>query len=412
MISIILGAAFSLHHPKVVGDEMNNAVATWSEVDGTHYTVREASLTSGTTWSSPVTLSNPSEHSITPIAAINPSDNLLYLWVAQSGSVFEIFGASTLFGNAPSSLTQLSSTNSSFPRLAIDNNGNGVGVWQQMDASGYSVYGASYYNSIGWGSTVQIAASSPFLSAPVVAVQASTGAVVTLWQMEQDSVLAIQASTLSLGAGNWTTPQTLSSPTVSATNPQIVYNTLGEALGVWQVSVGSQIGLQTSSYNGSSWSDPITFPAAGNLTNPRVALNNIGEAVIVSEMVVDGNTSIVAIARSSMKTWGSVTTISGSDAQAAAPKVVLNDSHQAVVVWQNALSGANTVRSVRASNLSNWGSVTSLSNTTSLNTNPDVWVNGSGFAVAVWKKQDGTQISFQAATYTSGMWNAPQTISD
>lgn len=413
IILSVLASAFSVSTPRVTGDEMDNAVATWSEVMGTRYAVREASLNSGVTWTSPVTISNSSQHSITPAAVINNSDDILYLWVAYNGTFFDSFGASTVFGMLPSTSTKLSSGDSLSPWLAIDASGNGVAIWQQTDSSGSSVCAASYYHSIGWSPSIQLATGSHFMTAPVVAMRPDTGKIVALWQMEQNSVLTVQASTLSLGGGSWSTPQTLSSLSENATQPQVACNTLGETLGVWEASVGMKMGLQVSSYNGTNWGSPVSFSADGSLNNPKIAFNNIGEVVIVGEMSVGDTSSIVAITRSSLGVWGSVTTVSGSDTQAIQPKVALNDSHQAIIVWQNVLSTqTSVVRFVSASNLSNWGSVGSISGQDSLNTYPDLWMNASGFAVAVWKNDSNSQTSFQASKYSSGIWGAPETISD
>jgi hypothetical protein len=224
-------------------------------------------------------------------------------------------------------------------------------------------------------------------------------------------------SSVSLAAFACPSPAPLTISSAISDEPQIGVDTDGNAVAIWRQFDGGFTNIQTAyRLKNDSWSSPVTIATVtGNHTNskPQIAVNASGYAVAVWANYLFGFTTIEGATLPSIgATWSPTSTLSnpiGSEADMV-PHLAVNDSGYAVAIWQSPDGG---VKPIQAATLgygsSFWSSPVSIS-TATINDGPQIAVDSTGNAVAVWRNVDITSI--QAATLPfGGAWSSPTTLS-
>lgn len=224
--------------------------------------------------------------------------------------------------------------------------------------------------------------------------------------------------TLSLSATSWTPAIRISPPPVTgqdANNTEVSMNNSGNAVAVWRHQNGTAIVIEAATYNGVTWSSPVTISpsvSGQDANEPQVTMNNNGTAIAIWQRS-DGTTTVIETSTYNGVTWGPVTTLSPSIAGSAAgfPQVSINDSGNAIAVWHR-FGGAVIGVEYSTYNGSTWspfGTITSIVGQPA--TVPKLSMNSSGNAVTVWTRNiAGTNI-IQASTYNGSVWSSIVTIS-
>jgi hypothetical protein len=147
------------------------------------------------------------------------------------------------------------------------------------------------------------------------------GNAVAVWIQTTSNAGAIETANLP-ASGTWTSPVALSTPGVSATNPTLAVNSLGDAIVGWQTTSGQILVAQRTA---GVWSAPISIaPAAYRQGSPNVALNNRGDAAIAWT----GRGTALVATRPAGGTWSAPLTISTQSSGASA-RIALDDSGNA-----------------------------------------------------------------------------------
>ncbi len=404
LLSSVFGAVSPSFGPALTGNAEGNTVVLWSGYNGSNSVIQQSARAEGGSWASPLVLSSPGRDSTYPQVAMNASGELLYLWTMFNGSYYDVQVAAGLFGQMPPASATLSNKASSFAQVAIDSNGNGLAIWQEVTDSGNAVFAATYSTTTGW-SVFPSKVSTPtnFFTSPCVAIHPSSGDAVAIWQeIDESGVISVKAATLPF-LGVWSAPQTLSTPGLTATTPCIAYGSGGEAVGVWQIVNGQTTALQVSSLNEGIWSPLHLFALPDvNLLTPRLAVNASGEVLIGAKASQGTTSSIVTLQRDSFGIWNSFQTISGDDSNATLPMVQLNSQQQAIVVWKNGASQENgVIRSSRAVLPGSWTTPETISTPSLQNGCPTIALDEAGQAVAVWQVSANSQTQFQSSVLPS-----------
>jgi hypothetical protein len=162
-----------------------------------------------------------------------------------------------------------------------------------------------------------------------------------------------------------------------------------------------------------------TFLSATNVSDagqdafePRVAEDSSGNSLMVWTRSDGTNIRIQAKFRAADGTWGPVATISEAGRDASEPQVAFDPTGNAIAVWvQSDGSHGRTHAAFRPTGGSFGGDQT-ISAATQDASAPQIAIDSTGKAVAVWYRFDGTTDRIQAAVRpANGSFGAAQTLS-
>ncbi|MGQ0797436.1 MAG: hypothetical protein ACT4OI_06210, partial [Methanobacteriota archaeon] len=124
--------------PRIAMDAAGNAVAVWSQSDGTTTNVWANRYVAGTGWGSPVVLETASGFAAGPLASVDADGNAFATWVQFDGTVMHLYAARyrvALGWDAPVLLETDNQGGASVGGLAADAAGHAVAVWPQTDGA-------------------------------------------------------------------------------------------------------------------------------------------------------------------------------------------------------------------------------------------------------------------------------------
>ncbi len=175
----LTGANLYLHTASVSIDAAGTATALWSGGDANDArTIRSATQPVGDPWSSPVDLAEEGE---SPVLAGNSAGDVAAAWEAYDGGIHASSRVAHGDWRPPTTLSVGADAvaKASTARVAIDESGDVIVVWQQRDFPFVHVWAARATVGGGWAAPVLIATNpSDTDMRPDVALDASGEAVV------------------------------------------------------------------------------------------------------------------------------------------------------------------------------------------------------------------------------------------
>lgn len=284
--------------------------------------------------------------------------------------------------------------NASYPLVATDNSGNIIITWIQSDGEHNQLFMSEYRNGA-WthptdlGDNISPDGQDVYLAGSMVPdfrwkssdlyslAMDNNGNTIIVWAQTDGSNYQIFKS--EYRNGSWTHPSGLTdniSPNgQDAQWPQVAMSDDGTAMIVWQQSDGLQTQIFRSTYLG----------GLGNWAHPSGLSDNIS--------------------------------ISGQNA--FAPKVVMDDSGNAIIVWIQSDGSNNHVYKSqyrRGIPFSQWSSPANLADHISPGGGSavlaQVAMDGSGDAIIAWEQSNGTEGRIYTSEYRSGEWTHPTDLND
>ncbi len=278
-------------------DAQGNAVAAWSQLDGTRISIWGNRAAPSGAWGSAQLLETMDELGRAdgnPRIAVAPQGDAIVVWQASGGTVANRgtwtnrYTAGAGWGTA-SQLVAVSG--GSAPDIAIDANGNAVMVWGQIAvASGTEMYAliqAKRYQAGAWGPAIQVGrelGANSVLSAPRVKMNAA-GAALVAWGQGDQSIRA----TVAPADGIWPTPTIVKPVASRAAGSALVLAIDGEGNVMLTWAQGNDQGgadamLATRSAAG-AWVAGTVHQAA-IWGDPFIALNDRGNALLLWTQLV------------------------------------------------------------------------------------------------------------------------------
>lgn len=261
-----------------------------------------------------------------------------------------------------------------------------------------------FANTLNWSSPVSISTPNVNASDPQVAID-SNGNATSVW-VESN---IIQASHFPAG-GSWGTITSISN--TGASGPRVGIDSAGNLTAIWiENGVVSSATLPA----GGSWSTETTISNTG-ASNASISVDNNGNAVAVWVR----NGFIEASQKPFGSSWGNVSLLSSTGAETS-PDVSIGANGTIIAVWHSVSSGADLVIYAKGSVGGSWGSQTSIIATTpAMHHNyPKVVVDLNGNAVAMWYRyglSGSTYSSVQVLSSTliagSSTWGVPTLLSN
>jgi hypothetical protein len=200
------------------------------------------------TFLSAVNVSDAGQDAFEPQVVVDQTGNVLMVWTRFDGSNLRIqarvrapdgtFGSTATISDAGS--------DSSEPAVAFDPSGNAIAVWTQFDGSKRRVHTAFRPAGGSFGADQMISASGGDASQPQISFD-STGDAVAVWYRFDGAFDRIQAS-VRPASGNFGGVQTLSAPGMEAFEPRVAAgpNVDANAAVVWTGSDGVNTRVQAA----------------------------------------------------------------------------------------------------------------------------------------------------------------------
>ena len=302
------------------------------------------------------------------------------------------------------------------PQIAIDNNGNAIVVWDQFDGTQYNIWANRYSPGSGWGMAELIeTGNAGSASDPQIAIDAD-GNAIAVWHQWDGTRNNIWTNRYSPGSG-WGTVELIETDnTGSARNPQIAIAADGNAIAVWQQSDGTRNNIWANRYiPGSGWgtAELIETDDAGDASDPQIAIDADGNAIAVWYQWDGIRNNIWTNRYTPVSGWGTAELIEIDNAGSAwHPQIAIDASGNAIAVWYQSDGTRDNIWINRYTPGSGWDTAELIETGNSGDAYyPQIDIEGSGNAIAVWQQFDGTRTNIWANRYTTGSgWGSAQLI--
>jgi len=228
--------------PRLVTDSVGNAIAIWQRNDGTYTGIYANRFTAGSTWGTPVLISNSTTTTaFAPDIAVNKSGTAMAVWYENNNETDNAYARRFVPGTGWDAIQSIESgtSNAYAVRVAIDDSGTAISLWRQPD-----LYYSRYMPGIGWGTPQTIATG--FLGDPSI-VMNGAGQAVAVWNQYPAADSLVYAKTFNLSTG-WGGTTNLASELGSADAPHAVMNSQGQATVIWSQTVAGGTAVFIKNY--------------------------------------------------------------------------------------------------------------------------------------------------------------------
>jgi hypothetical protein len=329
----------------------------------------------------------------------------------------------TIYARSWGTATRISEgagTTDIFPDVVMDDSGNAIVVWGQVDGTGVdSIYANRYVAGSGWGTPDVIESGSGIAQSPHIAMD-SSGSAIAVWRQEDGTgVDSIYANRYVAGSG-WGTAGLIESGSGTAEGSSIAMDSGGNAIAVWEQDDGTGINsIYANRYAaGSGWGAATAIESDDlNAGGPIIAVNGSGNAVAVWEEYAGendetrNNYSIHANGYAAGSGWGAaanigIGTVTGEVNNC---QVAIDESGNAIAVWSQSDGTVFNIYSNTYDPGTGWGTAETLENEAGNAYAPEIAIDGMGNAIAVWQQSDGTRYNIWAKQYFYGAWETGKT---
>ncbi|MGC4096154.1 MAG: hypothetical protein QM706_03470 [Nitrospira sp.] len=397
--------------PQVAVDGSGNAVAVWTQSDGTRDNIVANRYVAATnSWGTPQLIEADNGGAYDAQVAMDSSGNAVAVWEQYDGTRYNIWAnryvaATNSWGTAQ--LIEADNAGDAYlAQVAVDGSGNAVAVWEQSDGTRTNIWANRYVAATNsWGTAQLIETDNGAAYSPQVGVDES-GNAVAVWEQYDGTRYNITVNRYVAATNSWGTAQLIETDNGAAYSPQVGVDESGNAVAVWEQYDGTRYNIWTNRYVAAtnSWGTAqlIETDNVGGASAPQVGVDGSGNAVAVWEQY-DGTRVNITANRyvAATDSWGTAQLIETDNGDAYYAQVGVDSSGNAMAVWKQDDGTRYNIwanRYVAATN--SWGTaeLIELDNAGDADLQ-QVAVDGSGHAVAVWKQDDGTRTNIAANHY-------------
>lgn len=274
--------------------------------------------------------------------AMNDDGDAVGVWSEYDGTYMSVYAAVLSDGSwGEVTLIEDQYGSSEVPRVVMNDDGDAVVVWIHSIYSNYD-FGAQYeicavvYSDDAWGEVTSIQQSTAYPSYLSIAMD-QDGNTIVVWSDYYFSAYASEYSD-----GSWGTVITLVSASKEVYDPQIAMNYDGDAVVVWRQCDETDergqpelISVYSKSYTEGSWGNSTRISSGErNTLGAQIAMSDNGDAVAVWYQISEsGDHHDVCVSVLSDGSWGNATLIDSTEDDALSPRAAMDDDGDAVVVW-------------------------------------------------------------------------------
>jgi hypothetical protein len=287
------GGLGEAHSPQIAMDPNGNAIAVWSELDVgyLHDDIWAKRYVAGSGWGSAEPIEDDDAGGAYGAhVAVDANGNAIAVWSQHDGTRYNVWSNHYRVGSGWGSAELIESDNAGDaggdppPQIAMDANGDAIAVWSQHDGTRWNIWANRYRAGSGWGSAELIESDDAGdAGGPQVAMDAD-GNTIAVWTQSDGTRWNIWTNRYGVGSG-WGSAELIESDDAqSASEPDVVVDTRGNAIAVWRQSDGTRTNIRANRYvAGSSWGSAglIESEGAGDASSPRIAVDANGNAITV-----------------------------------------------------------------------------------------------------------------------------------
>lgn len=287
------------------------------------------------------------------------------------------------------------------PQITVDTTGNAIAVWEQNS----SIYSKHYTISSGWGDTALLETGEGLARSPQIAQDATGNAIAVWYQAEKGSNgpnTGIYSNRYTVDSG-WGEAVLLETDDGLAYNPQISLDATGNAIAVWTVQNdgGMTANIYSNRYTiGSGWDDAALLETGEEWADfPQITLNASGIAIAVWYQNDGAAYRIYSKHYTVNSGWGAAILLDTGDGNAVFPQVALNSTGNAIAVWEQSDGITSNIYSNRYTVGSGWGAAILLETGDGNANFPQIALNAKGNAIAVWHQENDTAFNIYSNRY-------------
>lgn len=406
---LVLSTKYTFHVSTNVTDTNGNALA--SEFTSS-FTVRNGE------WNDPKIIDNSGDFDASqPKAAADPEGNAITVWKQWDGERFNIWANRYVPGTGwgtSESIENENKGNAENPRVAVDRNGNAIAIWHQWDGARYNVWANRYVPGTGWGNAQTVDNDNGDAENPQIGVDAN-GYAIAVWT-QKDSVRDNIWASRYIPKTGWSTPQLIETNNEGwAFFPQIAVDPSGNATAVWYQWDGARNNVWTNRYTPSAgWgaAELLETDNAASAGSPQIAVDPLGNATAIWTQSDGSSINIMARRYVPGTGWGNIEVIENGNANAYVPQIAVDPSGNATAVWYQRQGLLNHIRANRYVPQTGWGADQLIETDDKGHAyDPYVAMDSIGNAMAVWRQNDGTGDNVYSNRYdiNSG-WGTPKRL--
>jgi hypothetical protein len=237
--------------PDVAADPAGNAVAVWTETDGSLVTVWSSRRAADdAAWEAPFMLGvsgvDDGTHTPAPHVALDARGDGVAVWSLSTGGAWTVwvsrYRGDTGTWEAAAPLQPDDGGDSTGAQLALDANGDAYATWRRQDGASFSVWAARFVARSGaWTAPVPLDDLAGDAVGPSVAA-AGDGQAVVVWQ-QRAGVAGVRASRFDPKSGTWGAPLLLDADGPTAQAPRVAVDAWGTAVAIWARRQGGSYDL-------------------------------------------------------------------------------------------------------------------------------------------------------------------------
>ena len=389
--------------PVVAVDARGNAIAVWTQWDGTFDSLWANRYTVGSGWGTAEPIETVSGAAWYPDIALDPRGNATAVWWDYTNS--RILGVRYLAGSGWTPTVRIDSGTGtvSDPQVAVDPSGDVTAVWAERNGSVQHVITARYVSGAGWGTPTAIDGSGQSATAgldPRVGVDEGGNATV-VWSQSNGTEDSIWSARYTATLG-WSSPVLVEGNVGNAWFPFLAVAPNGEAVVVWKQSDLARFNAWANRYvPGIGWGASVLLETAnGDPILPRVAIDPAGNATAVWTQSDGVRSNLWANRFVVGGGWGGATSVETDDTgNATMPWVAADSGGNATVMWVQSDGTQDALWANRYMSGSGWGTVSEVATAPNVIEPPRIASDSTGNATAVWSQADGTYFRIWASRY-------------
>ncbi len=430
--------------PQIAVDGNGNAIAVWTLSNGTRRNVWANRYVAGSGWGTPQLIESDggADSGLPQIVIRKSTGDAIVVWEKSDNTRRNIWANHYDAATQRWAVAQLLETdNAGFanaPHVAMDGSGNAMAVWEQSDGTRKNIWSNRYdATTRQWSGPVLVEGDSSDARSPQIAVSGNDSFVVVWGQMaarsnavgQYDSVMNkrynLWGNRYDVATQQWGVASLISDNSIisgdpnrnsvvsgNADDPHVAMDAEGNALAVWVQSTH----VYASRYAaGSGWQAQIRIENDANwaVAVPRIAMTARGDALVVWEQYLDNDPhdnppawkNIWANRYVKDVGWQAAQLIENNDkGHALAPQIAFDGVDNALAVWRQWDGTRYSVFVNRFDVATGWGEVPVLIEADDAGDalSPQIAVDGTGNALAVWSQSDGVRTRIDANRYTVG----------
>jgi hypothetical protein len=392
---------------QVASNDDGDAIAVWIEWDGTRYNIWSNRYVVGAGWGDAQLIETGDGGANHPQVAMDGEGNAIAVWSQFDGTQYSIWSNRYVaeIGWGDAQLIETDDGGAGSQQVAMDENGNAVAVWCQYDGTRGGVWANRYAVGTGWSDAELIEAydENEYIYGTQVAMD-EDGNAIAVW-LQDFAILMnmnIWSSRYVVGAG-WDDAQLIETNDGWADSPQVAVDEDGNAVAVWFQSDGTEFSIWSNRYVvGVGWDDAQLIETEdGEAHSPQVVMDGDGNAVAVwcqydgIQHNIWSNRYVFGVG------WDDPELIETGDGVAYSPQVATDGSGDAIAVWQQSDGTRMSIWSNRYVVGTGWGDSELIEAEEGNARSPQVAMDAEGNAIAVWEQWDGVDWSIWSNRFNS-----------